>query len=124
MMVNGHIILPHILQNSFPVNTEVGVKKFPEKEIISFILVNILLYHLFNPCSNHSSIFARNWRTHCCRWNLYDVDVDYYFDVNLDTDFEVNVNVDMEVEINFVVDIDVEGNVDAVFDDFVDGCFF
>ena len=49
IMVNGHIILPHILQNSFPVNTEVGVKKFPEKEIISFILVNILLYHYSTP---------------------------------------------------------------------------
>ena len=55
---------------------------------------------------------------------MYDVDVDHDVDVNLDTDFEVNVNVDREVEINFAVDVDVEGNVDAVFDDFVDGCFF
>ena len=34
------------------------------------------------------------------------------------------VNVDMEVEIDFVAAVDVEGNVDAVFVDFVDGCFF
>ena len=46
-MVDGHIILPHILQNSFTANSEVVVKYFSEIEII---LVNILHYHLFNPC--------------------------------------------------------------------------
>ena len=133
-MVNGHIILPHILQDSFSANSEVCVKYFSEIEII---LVNKLIYHLFNPCCE---IFS----------NLVPIIVHYVPETDsltaedetcmmlmlimmfmlimmlmlmlIVTLKSMSINVDVEVEINFDVDVAVEGDVDAVFDDFVDGC--